>query len=198
MKLFKKILLVSIAILSASATNLVENKYILSKDYSVTIWGTSNLHNWNETVTEVAGNCNVSWSSDGTFNLDNLYLDMSAYSIKSDMGGIMNNNTYKALKADAHPEIIFMLSAPVKSIKDGATTNCISAQGLLTIAGVTNPVSMQVQVLIPEQGKVSFEGSQVIKMTDYGITPPTALFGTLKTGDKITIKFKVNFTTDIN
>jgi hypothetical protein len=53
---------------------------------------------------------------------------------------------------------------------------------------------MQVKVFMPSTGQLAFEGSQTIKMTDYGITPPTALFGTLKTGDEITITFKTNFT----
>jgi hypothetical protein len=28
-------------------------------------------------------------------------------------------------------------------------------------------------------------------MTDYGIKPPTALFGRLKTGDEVTVKFEL-------
>jgi len=197
MKSFRKILLAAIAILSVSAISVVESKYILSKDYTVTILGTSNLHNWNESVETVTGTSAVSWNTDGSFNLNTLYLSMNVHSIKSDVGGIMNSNTYKALKADSHPEIVFTLTSPLESIK-ASITNTISAKGSLTIAGVTNPVTMQVKVLAQNQGKLSFEGSQIIKMTDYGVNPPTALFGTLKTGNEITINFKTNFTTTTN
>jgi polyisoprenoid-binding protein YceI len=194
MKPIKKILLSAIAILSISATTLVESKYVLSKNYTVTILGTSNLHNWNETVETVSGDGSVTWNEDGSFNLDAINLKMEVHSIKSDMGSIMNNNTYKALKADKNPEIIFTLTTPINSVKAGSETAIISAKGTLTIAGITKPIDMNVKVSIKDHTLLSFEGSQTIKMTDYGISPPTALFGTLKTGDGITISFKTSFT----
>jgi polyisoprenoid-binding protein YceI len=190
MKSFKKIVLLAMGVLSISATKLVDNKYVLSKDYTVTIFGTSNLHNWNETVGIVTGDCNLSLNADGSFNLEKLYLDMNVNSIKSTEGGVMNRNTYKALKSDTHPDIIFSIETPIKA---GSPETTISAQGFLSIAGVTKPITMQVKVSMQMQGNLTFEGSQTIKMTDYGITPPTALFGTLKTGDEITINFKTKF-----
>jgi len=190
MKSLMMLFVVAIGLFSRSATRLLENKYTLSKDYSITILGTSNLHNWNETVETATGNCNVDWNADGSFKLENLYLDIKVTSIKSPEGGIMNRNTYKALKADNHPEIIFSLENPIMT---GVSANSISAQGFLTIAGVTKPITMQVKVSMKGQGNLTFEGSQIIKMTDYGIIPPTALFGVLKTGDTITINFKTNF-----
>ncbi|HTA26291.1 MAG TPA: YceI family protein, partial [Bacteroidia bacterium] len=74
----------------------------------------------------------------------------------------------------------------------------ISAKGTLTIAGVTKPIDMLIKVSAPNQGYLTFEGSQTIKMTDYGITPPTALLGTMKTGNEITINFKTVFTITSN
>lgn len=198
MKSLKKISLVIIAALAISATTVVESKYVLSKNYTVTILGTSNLHSWSETVETVLGDGSVTWNEDGSFNLDAIHLKMDVHSIKSDMGSIMNNNTYKALKADKNPEIIFTLTTPINSVKAGTIATTISAEGTLSIAGVTRPIDMTVKVSIQDHTLLSFEGSKVIKMTDYGISPPTALFGTLKTGDEITINFKTNFTVTAN
>jgi len=198
MKSLKKISLVIIAAFAMSATTVVESKYVLSKNYTVTILGTSNLHSWNETVEMVSGDGSVTWNEDGSFNLGAIHLKMEVHSIKSDMGSIMNNNTYKALKADKNPEIIFTLTTPVNSIKAGTASTTISAKGTLSIAGVTRPIDMNVKVSIQDHTVLSFEGSQTIKMTDYNISPPTALFGTLKTGDEITINFKTNFTVTAN
>ena len=66
----------------------------------------------------------------------------------------------------------------------------IAAKGSLNIAGVTRPVDMMVKVLIRGNRKLIFEGSQTIKMSDFDIAPPTALFGTLKTGNEVAINFK--------
>lgn len=170
----------------------------LSKDYSVTINGTSNLHSWDEKVGTVTGTGAITPNSDGSYDIDAINLKMEVHSIKSDMGPAMNNNTYKALKADAHPEIIFTLSAPIKAIKAAATATGVSAKCNLTIAGVTKPVVMQVKISMPQKGTLQFEGAQTIKMTDYGVTPPVALFGALVTGDEITIHFKTNFSVTLN
>ena len=52
---------------------------------------------------------------------------------------------------------------------------------------------MQVKISMPQKGTIDFSGSQKIKMTDYGVTPPKALFGALVTGDDITISFSTTF-----
>jgi len=170
------------------------DSYTLSPGYAVNIHGTSNLHDWNESVGTVSGAGTVSWNNDGSFNLDAVYISMQVTSVKSTEGSIMNNNTYKALKAEACPYIVLKLNESIKSIQAKSGEAGILAKATLTIAGVTKAIDMQVKVSMVEKGKLTFEGSQAIKMTDYGIDPPTALFGTLKTGNDITINFKTSFT----
>lgn len=189
MKLVSLLLLLCIA----SAAQL-KNVYTLSKGYTVTIHGTSNLHNWSETVEEVTGESILSYNKNETFDLENIYLKLSVHSIKSEMGSIMNDNTYKALKADSHPEITFKLTSPIAAIPIQTSNKTISATGDLTIAGVTKSITMQVNVSMPNKQTLSFEGSQLIKMSDYNVEPPTALLGTLKTGNEITIHFNTTFT----
>jgi polyisoprenoid-binding protein YceI len=191
MKKLKILLLLGIPLICAWTS--VEDTYTLSAGYTVTIQGTSNLHNWSETVGTASGEGIVSLNSDASFDLDAMNIIMEVHSIKSKEGSIMNNNTYKALKADADPEITLKLNTPIKSIQTKSNTTAISAKANLTIAGVTKAIDILVKVSMPEQGKLAFEGSQTIKMTDYGIDPPTALFGTLKTGNEITINFKTIF-----
>lgn len=191
--IFKSLLSVPVLCLFINARKLVTNMYVLSKDYTVTIKGTSNLHDWTENVQTVTGNGTVTWNSDGTFDLTAIAMKMNVRSIKSKEGAIMNNNTYKALKADDHPEILFTLLSPIKAVLTKSNDKAISAKGNLTIAGVTKAIDIRVKVFIYEKTKLGFEGTKTIKMTDYGIKPPTALLGTLKTGDEITIDFRTNF-----
>ena len=191
-KLINFLLMVgSIAILSADAP--VNKKYSLIKGHTVSIHGTSNLHDWDEKVCTVNGNGLVLWNSDGTFDLLAMNIKMEVHSIKSTEGSVMNNNTYKALKADSNPEITFTLVAPVKSISAVAGKHNITAKVNLAIAGVTKPVDIAVTATAQPHGNIEFEGAKTIKMTDFGIKPPVALFGTMKTGDEITIHFKTVF-----
>jgi polyisoprenoid-binding protein YceI len=118
---------------------------------------------------------------------------MAVLSIKSDMGRVMDNKTYEALKATRYPDILFTLSTPLKlsQVSDGRQP--VSVKGDLLLAGVCRPVVMQVKTFAFDQGKLLFEGTENIRMTDYGVKPPSALFGTMKAAPDITIHFKTNF-----
>jgi len=195
MNVLKYFIPVGFAILFICAIPPANNKYTLSKGYNVTIHGTSNLHDWDETVETVTGDGIIDWNADGSFDLGAMKIKMLVHSIKSKEGSIMNNNTYKALKADDHPEIIYALTDPVKAIP--VNGHIISAKVDIFIAGVTKRIDMNIKAT--SKGRdVEFEGSQIIRMTDYGINPPRALLGTLKTGNEITIHFKANFTITAN
>jgi len=190
---FRKIILAGIAAAFLSAATADKNIYTITNDYVVTIHGTSNLHAWDEKVQKVTGKGTINWNKDGSFDLSGISIKMDVHSIKSDMGSVMDNNTYKALKADAHPEIVFTLLGDAKSILANTSNKIITVNGNLSIAGVTKFVTMKAKVNMQGKGKLIFEGSQPIAMSDYGISAPTALFGTLKTGNEITINFKISF-----
>ena len=172
----------------------VQHTYILTKAYSVTILGTSNLRKWKDSVGAVTGNIVIDPEENGSVDLQAIRIAMQVRSIKSDMGSKMDNKTYSALKADANPEILFMLTVPVTLKQVHPGENALSVKGNLTLAGVCRPVVMQVNSFTLDQGKLQFEGSQTISMTDYGVKPPTAFFGTVKAHAKITIYFKTSFT----
>ena len=70
MKQFKYFLLAAAAISLMGASPAGQDKYSLSKGYTVTINGTSNLHDWDETVGTVTGDGIVTWNTDGSFDLE--------------------------------------------------------------------------------------------------------------------------------
>ena len=190
---FKNYILMTIAVIFISAAAFIKNTYTLANDYTITIHGTSNLHDWEEKVELVSGDGEVIWNTDKSFDLNKINIRLNVKSIKSTEGSIMDHNTYKALKADVHPEIVFTLTNPIKAINLESHEKLFSVKGNLTIAGIIKPIDMQVNLFMEEHRKMTFEGSKTIKMADYGIEPPTALLGTLKTGDEVTIHFKTNF-----
>ncbi|MEO8760118.1 MAG: YceI family protein [Bacteroidia bacterium] len=190
MKAIKNIAVCAGIIISMAFTT--PDNYTLAKDYTVTIHGTSNHDDWDETVGVVTGGGLVNINKDGSFDLNAIHLKMEVKSIKS-KSSIMNSKTYTALKANEDPEITFTLTSPVKAIKASAAGTMVSAGGTLYIGGVSKQVVMQVKVRMLTNEKLEFEGSHAIKMSEYGIKAPTALLGMLKTGDEITLNFKTNF-----
>jgi polyisoprenoid-binding protein YceI len=106
--------------------------------------------------------------------------------------GAMDNNLYKALSADATPDVTYILAT--FDAAPGATSDTFTLKtvGSLNIAGKENQLSMDVVATRMPDGTVIAKGTVPIKMTDYGIKPPTALFGRLKTGDEVKVSFELS------
>src|ERR1700727_296063 len=113
----KVILLIVVGIIQISATPPPTDTYFLDQHYTVIINGKSNLRDWQETVEKVNGTVVASLNEDGSVDLISIRINMDVQSIKSDMGSVMNNKTYEALKASSFPQIIFWLSGPAKLIQ---------------------------------------------------------------------------------
>ena len=90
---------------------------------------------------------------------------------------------HTALKADLHPDIVFTLSRMEK--KAGGAL----AFGTLQVAGVEKEVSLPLVTSLRD-GKLLVRGSVDLLMTEFGIAPPTAMMGMLKTDPKVTIRFE--------
>lgn len=106
-----------------------------------------------------------------------------ARSLTSPKEGI-DKNMHKALKVEAHPDIRFRLAALEGS------GDSYRATGLLTIAGVEKEVALALQV--QRAGAVlSITGTTDLMMTDFGITPPKAMLGMLKTNPQVTIRLEL-------
>ena len=170
---------------------MAQDNYSLSSQ-TITINGTSNLHNWNERIEKISGKSDVRQASDKSLSIQTLNIVVQVNSLKSDESGMISR-TFKALKGDRYPEITLMLTEPVANIPYGANAYPAYAKGRLTIAGVTRSIIIPVKITLNEDKKIIIDGTQQIKMTDYGIDPPTALLGMLKTRDIVTINFKTSF-----
>lgn len=152
----------------------------------VIIKGTSNVHKWESTVGQLSGSATLTLDGDQIKSLTQARFDIPVKSIKSSKGKIMDNKTYDALKADECANISFLLSSP--SV-DGSGN--LTSKGSLTIACSTKAIDLTSTVKSLGNGEFSISGSKKMKMTDFGIKPPTALLGTMTTGDEITIEYEV-------
>jgi hypothetical protein len=168
----------------------------------VQIDGTSNLHDWSIKGTVIDGYIDVNETCRFNLAMEKLpdlekvkvslktHVEIPIKSLKSGHSG-MDDNTYKALNRRQYPKIIYdMEKVSVKTLpKPSNLTAEFNTVGKLSIAGVTRTLEMPVTVKALEDQQFEISGSTTIKMTDFGVTPPTAIFGLLRTGDQITIHF---------
>jgi polyisoprenoid-binding protein YceI len=99
--------------------------------------------------------------------------------------GTMNGHLRKALKADASPKITYRITS-----FDVAADGKMKLNGTLNIAGTDRPVSIDATAA-NEAGKLRVRGSKQIKMTEFGVRPPTLMMGTMKVHDPVTVHFDV-------
>jgi len=101
----------------------------------------------------------------------------------------MDHIMYKALHVDDAPECRQIVGRfDVVSTAPGARPTLVM-QGTLRIAGRERVVRMPVELEEQPDGSVRAKGALPILMTDYGISPPTALFGVVRTENRIVVKF---------
>ena len=101
----------------------------------------------------------------------------------------MDHIMYKALHVDDAPECRQIIGRfEVVSVAAGERSSLVM-QGTLRIAGRDRLVRMPVDLQEQADGSVRAKGALPILMTDYGISPPTALFGVVRTENRIVVKF---------
>jgi len=181
-----------VAVVSWNLSNS-QTAYVTTGAPEITIGGTSNVHDWEEKVDKLNGSGMITWNTDGSFNLTSLLIKVDCKSIKSSHGSIMNNKTYDALNAEKFPTITYKMTTPLINLKPSASGITITTVGQITVAGVTRPLTMEVTVMRDSGGQLLFAGITTLKMSDFGISPPTAFMGAMKVGNSVTIKFKTNF-----
>jgi len=169
----------------------------IGKTSEMTITGTSTLHNWTCSVTEVTGSVKIDEKiiKKGEFKkgdkIEAVTVTVPVLSIKSERGETMEQKMYNALKYEANPNISFQLSDN-QVTTPGKESFGLEAKGNLTIAGKTNPITLPVTGKRAADGKYTFEGSYKLNMKDYDMEPPTAMFGQIVTGEEVEISFKLN------
>jgi len=162
---------------------------LINKESSLKIFGTSNLHDWEIDAEEQSGTIAFKNLEDG--NIEKCDVKIVAESLKSGRSG-MDKNTFKALNTRKYNSISFHLVEVKETVNKGGGKFAISSLGDLTVAGVKKRIPLEFSVSIVGN-KVALTGEKKIKMTDVNVDPPTAMFGTITTGDEVTIKFSTQF-----
>ena len=178
------LLMVSIILVGSTSAVNAQTLKINAQSSTMTILGTTNVHNFQSKVTQMSGDLVISGKK-----VQSLKVDVPVKSIKSNEK-LMDTKTYEAFNAEKNPTITFQL---IDAVIQKATAEDIDVTltGNLTMAGVTKKVSFNTTGKALKPGTFQFTGSVALKMTDFKMKPPTAMLGMMKVGDAITLKFSI-------
>ena len=104
--------------------------------------------------------------------------------------GTMNEHMRKALKADANKAIEYRI-ARWELTPRGDDEGTVATSGTLVIAGAEKPVSVDLTAKRAGGGTWQLQGSKTIRMTEWGVKPPSLMLGTMKVHDPVTVRFEL-------
>jgi polyisoprenoid-binding protein YceI len=160
----------------------------------ISIEGTSTMHDFHCKTNKIMAYVDV----DPNYTKDLTKVARPIVSVKVNVviktlkcgNGTMDNNMYGTLNAEKNPLIQYTLSG--YDILDGSASGfAANTKGTLKIAGAEKVVAMKINASRLNEGKATAEGEETIKMTDFGIAPPSFMFGRLKVGNEIKVKFNL-------
>lgn len=162
-----------------------QERYTQTASASISVTGTSTIHDWEMTSNSITCNADFEMNASGdVIKLSGLQVTLGAESLKSGKSG-MDKNAYSALMTDKHKQIAFQLfSAKMEA-------GSIQCQGKLKIAGTTKDITLKATYTTLPGRVLQVKGSIKLLMSEFGVQPPTFMFGTVTTGDEITVTFDV-------
>ena len=168
-------------LLGFSFVGNAQDSYSLSQESKLTIDGISTVHSWTVAANSISGKLTTDANAP-----KKIQFDVDVAEIISERGPTMDNKMHAALKKDEHPKILFEL----QEVK-----NTTTLLGSLTIAGAKKEVEIETEI-VAEGTSIKLTGSKKITLQDFGMTPPTAMFGQIIVGDEVTVQFDLVFIKD--
>jgi len=186
-----KVILLILSLFAFSYTIQAQTPYIL-KQTKMSVSGSSSLHEWESEVAKVewAGTMNVQGNQ--LTDIKDVVVKIKVTDIKSTKGSIMDNKTYDAFDYEKNPLIQFKLTST--KITGTSPEFTVTAAGNLTMAGVTKPIDLSAKAKMLANGDVQLVASKKLNMKNHNMKPPTAMMGTIKVGEEVTVAFDLILT----
>lgn len=187
----KRIVLTAVALAVFLAGVAFADRYVPAKGTLVRIEGTSTLHDWKMEGSAITGQITApplaQWTGGAPVSGAASVVTIPVTSIKSEHAK-MDKLMAEALKASANPNIRYELVSA--TAHQTAAPFVLDTRGKLTIAGVTRDVEMKVTGTRDGGGSYILTGQLPVRMSDYGVKPPVAMMGTIKTGNEVKVTFR--------
>lgn len=163
-----------------------QKNYTLDTKSNFSVSGTSTMHDWTMKSGTATGTAALSITNSKLDKIASLTVTLPAETIKSEKKS-MDKVAYEALKTKTNKDIKYVLKSAEK-----VNETTWNLTGTYTIAGTSKELKTQVKVSVAN-GIVNFQGSNKITFKEFGMKSPTAMLGTIKTGENLTLKFNINF-----
>ncbi|MDP5202180.1 YceI family protein [Flavobacterium sp. DG2-3] len=181
-----KLIALVIAFFGMTTFAAAQKSYTLDNKSTFSVAGTSTLHDWEMKSASGTGTASLNIANGKLTDIEALTVTLLAESIKSEKKS-MDKVAYETLKTDKNKTIKYVLKSAEK-----VNDNTWELTGTYTIAGVSKIYKTSVKTTVTKDG-LNLQGSNKITFTEFGMKSPTAMLGTIKTGQDLTLKFNLTF-----
>jgi polyisoprenoid-binding protein YceI len=94
----------------------------------------------------------------------------------------------RVLDVARFPTIVFSSRRVTVTARTAGSADVV-IEGELTLHATTRPMSVRASVTLDAGGRITARGSFVLKQTDFGMVPVTAVGGTIRVKDELDIQF---------
>ena len=169
-------------------------KYTIEKESSLSIRGTTNINSFEcfskQTFKEQSVRMEIDGAKHKVF-FKNAQLMLRVDGLDCD-NSKMNEDLCEALDYEDFPFIVIELrEADLKKGLNEDGWSEIIVRATLSVAGKTRPIYIEAKGQQTSADRFRFVAEYWLKMTDYGVEPPTALLGLIKVRNDIAIDFNV-------
>ena len=194
----KVILLLSFSLIGKGEVFPFQTKYTPTEESRLWFEGRSNVNEFECNATNYSGEALLPELQD-SISFQNSTTTMLSLQIRIDVESIdcgkrkMNSDLRKALKADYFPQISFFFK-DAEVIENADTPGEIikaNVIGDLTVAGSTREISFLANASYLDDQQIRATGQTTINMTDYDVTPPTALMGLIRADENLIVHFSL-------
>jgi len=186
------LVLMTICILASASTLYAQAIYKITnaKENDMKLSGISALHNWSletKTFTSEAQFGFKPGKEHQLASISSLTFSVAVENLKSGKKGL-DKDAHNALKINPYRNIFYTQVSAVVTPAGGDKSH-VKTEGNLNIAGVTKKVTVNVDCVVNKDGTITATGSYKLKMSDYGVKPPSLLFGAVKTSEDVALTF---------
>ena len=178
---------------SLSAADL--NKYEPRPGSKVTIDGDSTMHKWSVQSQIIAGSMELGFDPQNPPAPGKVQAKVeTSVPVRTLKSGKtpMNDIMYETLKIQTAPKIEYRLTELTlkEAPKSPNAPLLFDSKGQLAVAGVTNQIAMPVTMERLEGNKLKTTGSVNLKMTQFGMKPPSPKLLPISTSDDVKVTFE--------
>jgi len=189
----KNIIFFTLALILGISINSSAQKFKIDNEASsLTILGTSTLHDWKLDAEKIIGNAEFEIAGKELTSIKSLSIEVPVEPMKSGLDAI-DSHMQTAMTANNSSVVTFILKEVILLAPNTIGGYTVQANGNITIIKNAKPVSLQATIEMKDDGSIRIFGETHISMTEYEVEPPQAEMGSIKTEDEVKVIFDVVF-----